>query len=244
MFNLEHAIANWRRQMLAAGIKAPCVVDELESHLREEVDYQMQSGLSEEKSFQAAVERIGKPNSLSCEFGKVGGKKWAFLRALKGILVASLVPFPSSKTLTASARLTLELARAEAPRHQHNFVGTEHILLGLLKLENGVVPSVLQRMGLDREDVAQRVEKWISPWPCKKMRSHLPYTPRVKKALRMAVQESKAWRHDCISAEHILLGLLLEGDGVAGRVLKNLGVNIQTARHEILRELRRQQGGA
>lgn len=243
MFNLEQAILEWRLRMLDKAIKNPSVVDELESHLREDVERQIQSGLTGQEAFEAAVQRIGQPSSLKREFEKVRRRKWVLLGTLKGILFGSLVPFPSVSAFAPSASRTLELARAEAPRLHHDFVGTEHVLLGLLTLENGVVPNVLKRMGVDSQDVRKQVEKWVGAFPSGEMKNNLPYTPRVKKALRIAAKEARAGKHACIRAEHIFLGLLLEGDGVAVRVLNNLGVNIQTARREILSDLGRRQGG-
>jgi hypothetical protein len=236
MFNLEESIVEWRRQMLAAGVKNPAALDELESHLREDAERLMRSGSSAEQAFETAVQRIGHAGLLKHEFAKVGGKKWVLLGKLKGIIVDSVAPVPSLSTFTPSARQTLELARTEAPRLHHNFVGTEHVLLGLLALENGVVPNVLKRMGVDREGLRKQVEQWVSVFPSEKMTAKLPYTFRVKKALRFAAGEAKACRQACVGAEHIFLGLLRERDGVAARVLKNLGVKIQTAREEILNE--------
>jgi len=244
MFNLEQAIAEWRMQMLAAGVKNPNVLDELESHLREDVEQQMRLGLSAEHAFAAAVRRIGQAGSLRREFAKVAGRKWVLLRKLKDILVGSVAPVPSLSTFTPSARRTLELARAEAPRLHHNFVGTEHVLLGLLTLEQGVLPTVWKKIGVDRDDLRKQVEQWISIFPSGKMKARLPYTHRAKKALRLAAQEARACRHAGVGPEHIFLGLLLEGDGVAGRILKNLGVNFQPTRQAILSELGRHQRGA
>ena len=225
--------------MLATGVKNPNVLDELESHLRDDVEQQMKSGLSADRAFGTAVQRMGQASSLKREFAKVGGRKWVLLRKLKGILVGRIAPVPSLSTFTPSARQTLELARTEAPRLHHNFVGTEHVLLGLLTLENGVVPNVLKRMSVNREGLRKQVEQWVSIFPSSNVTGSLPYTPRVRKALRFAIREAKTFNHACVGAEHIFLGLLLEGDGVAGRVLKNLGINIQTAREEILKELGR-----
>jgi hypothetical protein len=243
MFDLEQSIAEWRRRMLAEAIKNAAVMDELESHLREDVERQMKAGSSGREAFEAAVQRIGQPGSLKCEFEKVRGRKWALLRTLKGIFFGALVPVPSVGTFSPSALRTLEVAREEAPRLQHDFIGTEHILLGLLTLESGVVPSVLERMGVDRGELRKQVEKWVSSFPYRRMRDHIPYTPRAEKALRIAAQEARAGKQACVGAEHIFLGLIIEGDGVAGRVLKNLGVNVQTARREIQSELGRNQGG-
>jgi hypothetical protein len=243
MFDLEQAIAEWRRQMLSVGIKNPSAVDELECHLREDVEKEMQSGLSGEEAYQAAVKRIGLPLSLKSEFAKVAPRKWVLLGILKGIFAGSFVASPSLSALTDSARRTLDLARLEAPRLHHDFVGTEHVLLGLLTLENGTVPDILNRMGVNPEEVRKQVEETISPFPFERGTAHPPYTPRVNKALRIAAREARACKQACISAEHIFLGLLLEGGGVAARVLKNLGVNIQTARQEISSELGRNRGG-
>jgi hypothetical protein len=237
MFNLENSIIEWRRQMIAAGVKDTNVLDELESHLREDVESRMAAGAGAEQAFEAAVQQIGRARALQHEFAKVGGRKWALLMKLRGIFVERIIPLPSPGKFGASARQTLELARTEAPRLHHNFIGTEHALLGLLSLESGVVPNVLKRMNVDREDLRKRVEMWISIFPSRKMKANLPFTPRLKKALHLAALEAKAGNHACIGSEHIFLGLLLEGDGVAARVLQSLGLNIQTAREEIQREL-------
>jgi hypothetical protein len=239
MFNLEEKIADWRRRMLDAGVKTPNVLDELESHLREDVEQQMHSGVNAQQAFEIAVAQIGQAGPLKREFAKVGGGKWALFRKLKGLFVEPVVP----GAFTPGAWQTLELARLEAPRLHHNFVGTEHVLLGLLALENGAVPNVLKRMDVDRASLRKQVEQWISIFPSSKTMTRLPYTPRVKKALRLAAREAKASQQACVGAEHIFLGLLLEGDGVAGRVLRNVGVNIQTARAEILKEPRRNHPG-
>src|SRR5881227_3127545 len=121
---------------------------------------------------------------------------------------------------TPRAQQVLALARKEADRFNHNYVGTEHLLLGLIKLGQGVAVNVLQKMGLDLEMVG-----------------NVPYTPRVKKVLALAGKEAKALNHSYVGTEHILLGLLREGEGVAARVLKSLEVDIERTRNEILKEL-------
>lgn len=138
---------------------------------------------------------------------------------------------------TPRAQQVLALARKEADRFHHNYVGTEHILLGLIKLGQGVAVSVLQKMGLDLETVRAAVEKQVGSGPEGKTTGSIPYTPRVKKVLALAGKEAKALNHSYVGTEHILLGLLREGEGVAARVLKSLDVDIERTRNEILREL-------
>src|SRR5207344_3121383 len=138
---------------------------------------------------------------------------------------------------TPRAQQVLALARKEADRFNHNFVGTEHLLLGLIKLGQGVAVNVLQKMGLDLETVRMEVEKQVGSGPETKIVGNIPYTPRVKKVLALAGKEAKALNHSYVGTEHILLGLLREGEGVAARVLKSLEVDIERTRNEILKEL-------
>jgi len=138
---------------------------------------------------------------------------------------------------TPRAQQVLALARKEADRFNHNYVGTEHLLLGLIKLGQGVAVNVLQKMGLDLETVRMEVEKQVGSGPETKMVGNIPYTPRVKKVLALAGKEAKSLQHSYVGTEHILLGLLREGEGVAARVLKNLEVDIERTRNEILKEL-------
>ena len=121
---------------------------------------------------------------------------------------------------TPRAQQVLALARKEADRFNHNYVGTEHLLLGLIKLGQGVAVNVLQKMGLDLDTVRMEVEKHVGSHPETKMVGNIPYTPRVKKVLALAGKEAKALNHSYVGTEHILLGLLREGEGVAARVLK------------------------
>src|SRR5216117_1684118 len=136
------------------------------------------------------------------------------------------------------AQQVLALARQEAGRFHHNFVGTEHLLLGLIRLGQGTAVAVLGKMGLDLEAVRLEVEKQVGTGPDEKESGFiLPYTPRVKRVLALAAKESKALNHTYVGTEHILLGLLREGDGVAARVLKNLGLDTVVTREHILKEL-------
>ncbi|MEM9226443.1 MAG: ATP-dependent Clp protease ATP-binding subunit [Verrucomicrobiota bacterium] len=138
---------------------------------------------------------------------------------------------------TPRAQQVLALARKEADRFHHNYVGTEHLLLGLINLGQGVAVNVLQKMGLDLETVRSAVEKQVGTGPETKPTGNIPYTPRVKKVLALAGKEAKALNHSYIGTEHILLGLLREGEGVAARVLKSLDVDIDHCRNAILAEL-------
>jgi len=145
---------------------------------------------------------------------------------------------------TPRAQQVLALARKEADRFHHNYVGTEHILLGLIKLGQGVAVSVLQKMGLDLETVRSAVEKQVGTGQETKTPGSIPYTPRVKKVLALAGKEAKTLSHSYVGTEHILLGLLREGEGVAARVLKSLEIDIERTRNEILRELDPQFSGS
>ena len=138
---------------------------------------------------------------------------------------------------TPRAQQVLALARKEAERFNHNYIGTEHVLLGLIKLGQGVAVSVLQRMGLDLESVRMEVEKEVGMGPDQKTSANIPYTPRVKKVLALANKEAKQLNHSYVGTEHILLGLLREGEGMAARVLTSLKIDLQTTRNEVLAEI-------
>jgi ATP-dependent Clp protease ATP-binding subunit ClpC len=138
---------------------------------------------------------------------------------------------------TPRAQQVLALARKEADRFHHNYVGTEHLLLGLINLGQGVAVNVLMKMGLDLQTVRSAVEKQVGTGPESKPSGNIPYTPRVKKVLALAGKEAKSLNHSYVGTEHILLGLLREGEGVAARVLKSLDVDIERCRNEILAEL-------
>ena len=143
-----------------------------------------------------------------------------------------------NNNFTPRARKVVELARAEARRFNHNYVGTEHILLGLIKLGEGVAVNVLGRMGLDLKTVRGAVEKQVGPGPEEaKAPDTIPLTPRVQKVMAHAVTEARALGHAYVGTEHILLGLLKEGEGVAARVLQQLDVDLERCRKEILADI-------
>ena len=350
MFNLEKSIAEWRRQMIAGGIKSPHVLDELESHLREDVEQRVRSGVPAHRAFEEAVHQIGNADALKLEFAKVtppgprlsfnfqrtaciatalfvvlvetwmlfeneatraerllglamvwvtaayigsfpylNRKIWRGVRgfeirnllsivctyvpALQIILlflsgVANVVQLPSGiifnvvfwtiltacyatalvliygisadilKLWTPAAMQAFEAADAEALRFHHDFVGTEHVLLGLMGIENSSVSKVLERLGVRGETVRAEIERIVSSFTKSGPAKALRCTPRAKKAMRIALREAKAMKRDCVDTDHLLLGLLREGSGVAAVVLKNLGVNPANAREEILKTCR------
>lgn len=143
----------------------------------------------------------------------------------------------SFSNFTPRAQQVLALARKEADRFNHNYLATEHLLLGLIKLGQGVAVNVLQGLGIDMETVRIEVEKNIGAGQIRKAPINLPYTPRVKKVLAFAREEATALHHTYVGTEHLLLGLLREGDGIAAQVLRNLDVDIEGARQHVLKEL-------
>ena len=138
---------------------------------------------------------------------------------------------------TPRAQQVLALSRKEAERFNHNYVGTEHLLLGLINLGQGVAVNVLQKMDLDLQTVRVAVEKQVGIGPESKPLGAIPYTPRVKKVLALSGKEAKLLNHSYVGTEHLLLGLLREGEGVAARVLKSLNIDIERCRNEVLSEL-------
>jgi ATP-dependent Clp protease ATP-binding subunit ClpC len=138
---------------------------------------------------------------------------------------------------TPRAQQVLMLARKEAERFNHTFVGTEHILIGLMALGQGVAVNVLRKLGLNLEVVRTEVGKIVGAGPEQKLIGNIPYTPRVKEVLALAARHAKALNHTYVGTEHILLGLLDERDGVAARVLERFGVKMEETQKEILKEL-------
>jgi ATP-dependent Clp protease ATP-binding subunit ClpC len=138
---------------------------------------------------------------------------------------------------TPRALQVCALARKEADRFNQKIVGTEHLLLGLLKLGQGVAVNVLRTIGVDVGTVRLAVEKEAALLPEESEIDNVPYTLAVKKVLNSAQQEAKALKHTYVGTEHILLGLLCEGNNASACILKKLGVNIDQTRQEILREL-------
>jgi ATP-dependent Clp protease ATP-binding subunit ClpC len=148
---------------------------------------------------------------------------------------------------TERVRKVLQMAREEAQRLHHEYVGTEHILLGLIREGEGVAAAVLQNLNVDLEEVQQKIEETVKKGKAAQATGpDLPYTSRAKKVLELAMSEARELNHSYVGTEHLLLGLLREEKGIAAQVLTDAGVNLEAARQETLRLLGTempQQGG-
>jgi hypothetical protein len=269
MFNLEKSILQWRRNLRTADLDN-VILDELESHLRDEFDRQVSGGLRGEEAFRAAVNQIGDPESLRNEFviarrrgisapvkaiavtgilaavalvcapamgtlspimlGSFGAVILAFLCFLwrKAFFMMDDLLEPNLSLLDGGSLRALASAYAEAPRFNHDFVGTEHLLLGLTE----AAPDAVRGLGLDVSAIRREIEATVGSSRAHEIKS-TPLTPRAKDALRLAIDEAKGMNGSLVTPEHILLGLLREPDGVAARVLRNLGVEIEVTRERV-----------
>ncbi len=135
---------------------------------------------------------------------------------------------------TDRARKVMALANQEAQRFNHEYIGTEHILLGLVKEGSGVGANVLKNLGVDLRKVRLEVEKLVKSGPDMVTMGKLPQTPRAKKVIEFAIEEARSLNHNYVGTEHLLLGLLREHDGVAAQVLMNLGLKLEEVREEVL----------
>ncbi|MHC4063340.1 MAG: ATP-dependent Clp protease ATP-binding subunit [Planctomycetota bacterium] len=135
---------------------------------------------------------------------------------------------------TDRARKVMALANQEAQRFNHEYIGTEHILLGLVKEGSGVGANVLKNLEVDLRKVRLEVEKLVKSGPNMVTMGKLPQTPRAKKVIEYAIEEARNLNHNYVGTEHLLLGLLREQDGVAAQVLMNLGLKLEEVREEVL----------
>ncbi len=136
--------------------------------------------------------------------------------------------------LTDRARKVIAYARQEAQRFNHDYIGTEHLLLGLIKEGSGVAATVLRNLDADIKRIRLEVEKMVQSSPDTQLKGQPPFTPRAKKVLEFSLEEARALGHNYIGTEHILLGLLRESEGVAAAVLVNLGIKLEDVREEVL----------
>jgi ATP-dependent Clp protease ATP-binding subunit ClpA len=144
---------------------------------------------------------------------------------------------------TDRARRVVVLAQEEARMLDHNYVGTEHILLGLIHEGEGVAARALESLGISLEAVRQQVEEIIGQGQ-QAPSGHIPFTPRAKKVLELSLREALQLGHNYIGTEHILLGLIREGEGVAAQVLVRLGADLNRVRQQTVELLRAHQARA
>ncbi len=135
---------------------------------------------------------------------------------------------------TDRARKVMGLARQEAQRFNHDYIGTEHILLGLIQEGSGVAANVLKNMDIELKKIRGEIEKMVKTGPTMVTMGQLPFTPRAKKVLELALEEASNLGHNYLGTEHLLLGLLRESEGIAAQVLMNLGIKLEDVREEVL----------
>jgi ATP-dependent Clp protease ATP-binding subunit ClpC len=135
---------------------------------------------------------------------------------------------------TDRARKVMQLANQEAQRFNHEYIGTEHVLLGLIKEGSGVAANVLKNLDVDLRKIRLEVEKLVQSGPDMVTMGKLPQTPRAKKVIEYSMEEARHLNHNYVGTEHILLGLLREQEGVAAQVLMNLGLKLEEVREEVL----------
>ena len=138
---------------------------------------------------------------------------------------------------TDRARKVMALANEEARRFNHEYIGTEHILLGLVLEGSSTGATVMKNLGVDLAALRAEVGKLVQSGPDVVAMGKLPQTPRAKNVIEYAIEEARALNHNYVGTEHILLGLLRERDGIAAQVLTNLGLRLEAVRHEVLRLL-------
>ncbi len=144
---------------------------------------------------------------------------------------------------TERAQQVLVLAQEEAKRLNHNFIGTEHLLLGLVREGSGIAARALQNMTVDLNSVRTEVEK-ITPKGEKVIQQGISYTPRAKRVVELAIEESQNLGHNYVGTEHLMLGLVREGEGIAAQILANMGIDLKRSRKEVIQLLGGEEGGA
>ncbi len=143
------------------------------------------------------------------------------------------IPKTDLSRFTRRARRVIALAQEEAQRLNHNYIGTEHLLLGLIREGEGLAAQVLQKLGITLDEARKRVEFIIGQGK-REITGEFPLTPRAKKVLHLAFEEATHLGHQFVGTEHLLLGLIREGEGIAAGVLNNLGIKLDEARAETI----------
>ncbi len=142
-----------------------------------------------------------------------------------------------NSNFTDRVRKVLSMAREEATRLHHDYVGTEHILLGLIREGEGVAAAILTNLNVDLDELRERIEERVDLGKSDMTADEVPYTTRAKKVLEFSVAEARSLKHSYVGTEHLLLGLLREEKGIAAQVLEDVGVTIEMARNETIRLL-------
>src|SRR5207247_8664829 len=138
---------------------------------------------------------------------------------------------------TDRARKAMQLANQEAQRFRHEYIGTEHILLGLVQEGSGVAANVLKNLNVELRTIRREVEKIVQAGPDMVKLGKMPQTPRAKKVIEFAVEEARNLNHNYVGTDDLRLGLIREDEGVASQVLMNLGLDLEKVRQEVLRLL-------
>ncbi|MBD3222185.1 AAA domain-containing protein [bacterium] len=138
---------------------------------------------------------------------------------------------------TQRVRKVLFLARDEAGRLQHEYIGTEHLLLGIIREGEGIAANVLRRLGIDFDRIQKEIEATVSPMNGPVSIGEIPFTPRAKKVLELSIDEARLHNHNYVGTEHLLLALIREGEGIAADVLTRLGADHETVKREVMKQL-------
>jgi ATP-dependent Clp protease ATP-binding subunit ClpC len=138
---------------------------------------------------------------------------------------------------TERVRKVIQLAREEAMRFNHDYIGTEHLLLGLVKEGEGIAAAALANLGVDLKTLRLEIEKLVEQGPSTVSVGEIPFNPQAKKVLELAVEEARKFGHNYIGTEHLLLGLIKEGEGIAAHVLDNMKVDVEKVQREVVKLL-------
>jgi len=165
-----------------------------------------------------------------------GGLRRLIRRFQRAVLGPSQSREPSYSRFTDRSRKVMQLANQEAQRFNHEYIGTEHVLLGLVAEGNGVAANILKNLDIDLRKIRLELEKIVQHGPGGEqiVMGRRPHTPRAKKVIEYSVEEARNLNHNYIGTEHLLLGLMREEGGVAAQVLMNLGLTLEGVRKEVL----------
>jgi ATP-dependent Clp protease ATP-binding subunit ClpA len=153
---------------------------------------------------------------------------------LAGALICTGENIAMYERFTDRARKVMQLAHQEAQRFNHEYIGTEHILLGIIQEGSGVAANVLKNLDVNPRKIRLEIEKIIRSGPNRVIMGKLPQTPKMKKVIEYSIEEARNLSHNFVGTEHLLLGLLREQEGVAAQVLINLGLQFKDVREEVL----------